>query len=112
MYPPLKGKVILGFDPGFRTGCKYALVDEFGRMKLVGQVFITAASEDKVKMGVYEIAKILANNKELNLLESDLQKILKPEVYIGRSIEQVEKYLEKIKPIINNVSLEKIDIDL
>ena len=63
MYPPLKGKVILGFDPGFRTGCKYALVDEFGRMKMVGQVFITAASGEKVKMGVYEIAKILANNK-------------------------------------------------
>ena len=63
MYPPLKGKVILGFDPGFRTGCKYALVDEFGRMKKVGQVFITAANEEKIKMGVHEIARILATNK-------------------------------------------------
>ena len=63
MYPPLKGKVILGFDPGFRTGCKYALVDEFGRMQMVGQVFITAASDDKVKLGINEIARILKTNK-------------------------------------------------
>lgn len=70
-------------------------------------------ANEKIKNGERcDLLEILANNKELNLLESDLQKILKPELYIGRSIEQVEKYLEKIKPIINNVSLEKIDIDL
>ena len=63
MYPPLKGKVILGFDPGFRTGCKYALVDEFGRMRKVGQVFVTAASESQVEKGVQEIARILQTNK-------------------------------------------------
>ena len=70
-------------------------------------------ANEKIKNGERcDLLEILANNKELNLLESDLQKNLKPELYIGRSIEQVEKYLEKIKPIINNVSLEKIDIDL
>lgn len=70
-------------------------------------------ANEKIKNGERcDLLEILANNKELNLLESDLQKILKPELYIGRSIEQVENYLEKIKPIINNVSLEKIDIDL
>ena len=30
MQPPLKGKVVLGFDPGYRTGCKLAVVDEKG----------------------------------------------------------------------------------
>ena len=31
MQPPIKGKVTLGVDPGFRTGCKLAVVDENGR---------------------------------------------------------------------------------
>ena len=45
MYPPLKGKRILGFDPGIRTGCKYALVNEFGIMEEVGVSFITKTSD-------------------------------------------------------------------
>lgn len=32
MQPPLKGKVILGFDPGYRTGCKIAVIDESGNV--------------------------------------------------------------------------------
>ncbi|MFQ5575887.1 MAG: Tex family protein [Anaerolineae bacterium] len=31
MQPPLKGKVVLGIDPGFRTGCKVAAVDATGK---------------------------------------------------------------------------------
>ena len=29
---PLKGKVVLGFDPAYRTGCKLAVVDETGKV--------------------------------------------------------------------------------
>ena len=32
MQPPIRGKVTLGVDPGFRTGCKLAVVDETGRV--------------------------------------------------------------------------------
>ena len=32
MQPPLKGKTVLGFDPGIRTGCKLAVVDETGKV--------------------------------------------------------------------------------
>lgn len=31
LQPPVKGKRIMGFDPGFRTGCKIAILDENGR---------------------------------------------------------------------------------
>lgn len=30
--PPIKGKVVLGFDPAFRTGCKLAVIDEVGNL--------------------------------------------------------------------------------
>lgn len=32
MQPPISGKVVLGWDPAFRTGCKLAVVDETGKV--------------------------------------------------------------------------------
>ena len=32
LQPPLKGKVMMGFDPAYRTGCKLAIIDETGRV--------------------------------------------------------------------------------
>ena len=36
---PLKGRVVLGFDPGFYNGCKLAVLDETGKMLTVDKVF-------------------------------------------------------------------------
>ncbi len=36
MAPPIKGRVTLGVDPGFRTGCKLAVVDENGKVLATG----------------------------------------------------------------------------
>ena len=36
MQPPVKGRVTLGVDPGFRTGCKLAVVDENGKVLETG----------------------------------------------------------------------------
>ena len=51
LYPPLKNKVILGFDPGFRTGCKFALVNPQGipDMKTIGVTYITSDKKDIVE---------------------------------------------------------------
>ncbi len=32
LQPPMKGKVVLGLDPAFRTGCKLAVIDETGKL--------------------------------------------------------------------------------
>ena len=42
LIPPLKGRVVLGFDPAFRTGAKLAVVDETGKM-LATQVIYPVA---------------------------------------------------------------------
>ena len=38
LQPPMKGKTVLGVDPAYRTGCKYAVVDPFGTFKAKGVV--------------------------------------------------------------------------
>ena len=37
--PPLKGKMVLGLDPAFRTGCKLAVLNEVGKMIFIDKIF-------------------------------------------------------------------------
>ncbi len=39
MQPPVKGKRVVGLDPGIRTGCKVAVVDETGKVLDTGVIF-------------------------------------------------------------------------
>lgn len=41
MESPIKGKTVLGFDPAFRTGCKLAVVNEFGDVLWTGVIYPT-----------------------------------------------------------------------
>lgn len=54
MQPPIRGKVTLGVDPGFRTGCKLAVVDENGRVLEtgVGHFTLPGANLEKAKQQV------------------------------------------------------------
>lgn len=42
---PIKNKVVLGFDPGFRTGCKLAIVDEYGKVLFTGVCHVTIGDD-------------------------------------------------------------------
>ncbi len=39
LQPPLKGKMVLGVDPAYRTGCKLAVVDETGKMEQIAVIY-------------------------------------------------------------------------
>lgn len=39
MQPPIKDEVVLGFDPGIRTGCKLAVIDKLGRVLDTGVIY-------------------------------------------------------------------------
>ena len=49
MQPPIKGKVTLGVDPGFRTGCKLAVVDEGGKVLDTGVGYFTLPGKSAAK---------------------------------------------------------------
>lgn len=46
MQPPIKGKVVMGYDPGFRTGCKVAVLDATGRFLDKATVYPTVPKKD------------------------------------------------------------------
>ncbi len=39
LQPPMKGKIVLGIDPAYRTGCKLAVVDEMGSLKAIDVIY-------------------------------------------------------------------------
>lgn len=66
MQPPIKGKTVMAIDPGFRTGCKVAVVDETGKMLDYITVYPTEpqnkVEETKVKL------KELINRYNVNII--------------------------------------------
>ena len=53
LQPPVRGKVVLGIDPGYRTGCKVAVVDETGKVCGTGIIYCTLEHHDKEKSKKY-----------------------------------------------------------
>ncbi len=49
LQPPIKGKVVLGLDPAYRTGCKIAVVDETGKVLDTTVIYCTMEHHDKDK---------------------------------------------------------------
>ncbi len=47
MQPPIKGRVTLGVDPGFRTGCKLAVVDANGKVLETGVGYFTLPGQER-----------------------------------------------------------------
>lgn len=58
LQPPIKGKVVLGWDPAFRTGCKLAVVDETGKV-LDTKVIYPTAPQNKVEQAKVELKKLI-----------------------------------------------------
>ncbi|WP_192878697.1 Tex family protein [Caldibacillus thermoamylovorans] len=63
LQPPLKGKIVLGVDPAYRTGCKLAVVDETGKVLHIDVIYphppVSKKDEAENKvMGIIEKYKV------------------------------------------------------
>ncbi len=65
MTPPVKGYTVLGVDPGYRTGCKLAVVDATGKVLETGVGYFTLEHHDLEKAKKQIKAMIERNNVSL-----------------------------------------------
>lgn len=65
MTPPVKGHTVLGVDPGYRTGCKLAVVDSTGKVLETGVGYFTLEHHDTEKAKKQIKAMIEKNNVSL-----------------------------------------------
>ena len=66
LQPPVRGRTVLGLDPGYRTGCKVAVVDDTGRVCDTGIVYCTLPNHDREKAKA--ILKNLINKHNVDLI--------------------------------------------
>ena len=59
MQPPVKNKVTMGLDPGYRTGCKVAVVDGIGRVMDTGVIYITHG-ENQLESAKKKVSSLIA----------------------------------------------------
>lgn len=88
LQPPVKDKVVLGIDPGYRTGCKLAVVDETGKVLDIGVIY-PHSPQNKVEEAKSLVAGLLSKwsvdiiaigngtaSRETELMVADLLKDL------------------------------------
>lgn len=62
LIPPLKGKMVLGFDPAFRTGAKLAVVDQTGKLIATQVIYpVPPASRAKIDQAKADLANLIAD---------------------------------------------------
>lgn len=93
LQPPVKGRVVLGLDPAYRTGCKIAVVDDTGKVLITTVIYPTPPQSkveeaekvmkqliDKFKVDIISIGNGTAS-KESEIFVADLLKKVSREVY-------------------------------
>ena len=93
MQPPVKGKTVLGLDPGYRTGCKVAVVDDTGKVLDTAVIYPTH-SDRKIAESKQILLRLIKKHnvdiisigngtasKETEMFAADLLKELDRKVY-------------------------------
>ena len=100
--PPMKGKIVLGVDPGFRTGCKVAVVDATGKFLEKSKIYPHQKSPNAaVDMELYKEAQAIV--KDL-CLRYNVEVIAmgngtasrETEAFIADTVKQMEKPVKYI----------------
>lgn len=63
LQPPIKNTITLGLDPGFRTGCKVAVVDHTGKVLYTDVVHISMGSADALARNKQKLKNIILSQK-------------------------------------------------
>lgn len=92
LQPPIKGRTVLGLDPGYRTGCKVAVVDDTGKVLDTGVIYCTLPNHDKEKAKAF--LKSLIKKHDVNLISVGNGTASKEtEILVAELIKEIDKEL-------------------
>lgn len=90
MQPPVKGQTVMGFDPGYRTGCKIAVANETGKVLDTGVVYCTLPNHDKEKARKIIKDMLLRNDVDIVSIGNGTAS-KESEIFISELIKTIDK---------------------
>ena len=90
MQAPIIGKVVLGFDPGFRTGCKLAVVDPTGKVLDTGVIYPTSGAA-KIPDARKKLIEMVKRNRVDIIALGNGTASRESEAFIVETLKQVER---------------------
>lgn len=90
MQPPVKGKVAMGLDPGYRTGCKVAVVDDTGKV-LDTSIIYPTHSAAKVEESMRVIKALIKKHKVDVIAIGNGTASKETEIFTAKVISQIDE---------------------
>ncbi len=94
MQAPIRGQVVLGLDPGYRTGCKVGVVDETGRVLDTGVIYITHSEAQKESAKTFLKGLIAKHNITLVSIGNGTAS-KETEIFVSKLIKEVTGHTVK-----------------
>jgi len=92
LQPPLKGKVVLGFDPAYRTGCKLAVVDATGKVLAIQVIYPhKPASAEKRAAAGPAILKIIEDYQVEMIAIGNGTASRESELFVAEQLKQIKR---------------------
>ncbi len=99
MQAPIRGQVVLGLDPGYRTGCKVGVVDETGKVLDTGVIYITH-SEAQAKDAKTFVKSLIKKHKITLISIGNGTASKETEIFVANLIKEMPE--ENVKYIMTN----------
>lgn len=92
LQPPLKGKVVLGFDPAYRTGCKMAIVDATGKVLAIQVIYPhKPASVDKRAAAGSVFSKLIEDYQVEMVAIGNGTASRESELFVAEQLKQIKR---------------------
>lgn len=90
LVPPVKGKTCMALDPGYRTGCKMAIVDPTGKVLDTGVVYMTLDIHDKEK-AKNQLKKLIAKHDVDIISIGNGTATKETEMFVAAMLKEIDK---------------------
>ncbi|AXU26127.1 TPA: Tex family protein [Clostridioides difficile] len=95
LQPPVKDKVVMGFDPAFRTGCKIAVVDKNGKLLDYTTVYPTDPQNDVE--GAKKVLKGLIEKYDIDIISiGNGTASRESEIFVSEMIKEIDREVQYV----------------
>ena len=91
MQPPLKNHVVLALDPGYRTGCKVAVIDGIGNVLDTGVVYATIPDDKKIEESKKKIKALIEKHKVDAIAIGNGTASKEAEIFVAGLIKEIDR---------------------